>query len=1100
MISARIVDEGKLHANAEGYAKIGLDGRDGVSCTHEWEGTVLHVTSASGTTSADLKGDKGNQGVAGYTPVKGVDYFDGKDGYTPQKNVDYFDGKDGTSVTVTNVSTSTADGGSNVVTFSDGTKLTVMNGTKGANGTMTFEELTPEQKASLKGEDGKDGTSVTISKITESTADGGSNVVTFSDGETMTVKNGSRGEKGDSGVYVGDGDMPEGYNVQIIPDGTPDYDPGSGTGESGATFIPSVSEDGVISWTNDKGLSNPTPVDISGKDGKDGTSVTVSRVSESSIDGGSNVVTFSDGKTLTIKNGNKGNTGAPGYTPQKNVDYFDGKDGKDGVSATHSWNGTVLSITSASGTSSADLRGADGAQGERGTGILKVTTSPSSYSTAIGSYTPKYRIALSTVKTQSGVNEVLIGDLIQYSYYHYLVDYLDSSYAYISVTRTSLRGSAGTSITVSDTTESTEDGGSNVVTFSDGTTLTVQNGSKGSKGDKGDTYTLTSADKVEIRDEIISSVVTQEAGQSTNLVMSQKAVTDLVADAIGSGGGGTSTEYETVDSVDEMTDTSKQYVLKETGTIWAYGEKEVEKEPENKLVPSKATLNQRLSGSSGSVSANNNAIGSFITDFIAVSDLDSISPYNVRLNWVMPLSEDNKIVYYNSSKTRVGNTIFSNGSTFFPNTTISNGEAVIDIKKANNGSTDAPNGSWADIAYIRLQLFVKPVGTSLTSDDIANLTITFVHEGGTTIISEWYDTGLTPSASGGGNYVELLVKVNQNKTDIEEVSNRVTALETGSDTVTVPTFWQSAVDVCISKIKALQIGRNCVTFPFFSDNHQRNGYSGMLIAHVMKECHIPYAFFGGDSIDSGYIASEAVMIAQDKAFDTAMSYIPNGRFCRAVGNHDGYWAVDANNKNYYTDAQNYELFLREESIAQNKHFGGDGTYYYVDDIASKTRWIVLDTNDGTVEQEQISWLQNTALSFSDSGWAVVFISHQPISNHYHANISNAEAVRTVVANYVNGTATNKADIVGWYSGHIHRDRIYTGVAKNTTDDSVGAAMPFKQITITSDHTGIAYDDATKHTVANDDKSHAIDFVTINKSTRTVNITRLGIGSDRSYTY
>jgi hypothetical protein len=33
----------------------------------------------------------------GYTPVKGVDYFDGKDGYTPVKYVDYFDGKDGTN-------------------------------------------------------------------------------------------------------------------------------------------------------------------------------------------------------------------------------------------------------------------------------------------------------------------------------------------------------------------------------------------------------------------------------------------------------------------------------------------------------------------------------------------------------------------------------------------------------------------------------------------------------------------------------------------------------------------------------------------------------------------------------------------------------------------------------------------------------------------------------------------------------------------------------------------------------------------------------------------------------------------------------------------
>jgi hypothetical protein len=129
--------------------------------------------------------------------------------------------------------------------------------------------------------------------------------------------------------------------------------PKDGSGENGATFTPNVSADGVISWTNDKGLSNPAPVNIKGKDGytpmkgkdyndgddgysptvavsksgkvttinitdkngkktatindgEDGTSVTVKSVTESTSDGGSNIVTFSDGKTVTIKNGSKG--------------------------------------------------------------------------------------------------------------------------------------------------------------------------------------------------------------------------------------------------------------------------------------------------------------------------------------------------------------------------------------------------------------------------------------------------------------------------------------------------------------------------------------------------------------------------------------------------------------------------------------------------------------------------------------------------------------------------------------------------------------------------------------------------------------------------
>lgn len=66
-------------------------------------------------------------------------------------------------------------------------------------------------------------------------------------------------------------------------------------GDGGATFIPSVSADGVISWTNDKGLPNPKPVNIKGVKGDKG-------------DKG--------------EAGENGKDGANGYTPVKGKDYF----------------------------------------------------------------------------------------------------------------------------------------------------------------------------------------------------------------------------------------------------------------------------------------------------------------------------------------------------------------------------------------------------------------------------------------------------------------------------------------------------------------------------------------------------------------------------------------------------------------------------------------------------------------------------------------------------------------------------------------------------------------------------------------------------------
>lgn len=41
-------------------------------------------------------------------------------------------------------------------------------------------------------------------------------------------------------------------------------------GQNGATFYPSVSSDGLLTWTNDRNLPNPEPVNIRGADGKPG--------------------------------------------------------------------------------------------------------------------------------------------------------------------------------------------------------------------------------------------------------------------------------------------------------------------------------------------------------------------------------------------------------------------------------------------------------------------------------------------------------------------------------------------------------------------------------------------------------------------------------------------------------------------------------------------------------------------------------------------------------------------------------------------------------------------------------------------------------------
>lgn len=51
-----------------------FDGKDGVSVTHSFDGTVLKMTSASGTTMVDLKGEKGDKGESGKDAVTDKSY------------------------------------------------------------------------------------------------------------------------------------------------------------------------------------------------------------------------------------------------------------------------------------------------------------------------------------------------------------------------------------------------------------------------------------------------------------------------------------------------------------------------------------------------------------------------------------------------------------------------------------------------------------------------------------------------------------------------------------------------------------------------------------------------------------------------------------------------------------------------------------------------------------------------------------------------------------------------------------------------------------------------------------------------------------------
>lgn len=148
---------------------------------------------------------------------------------------------------------------------------------------------------------------------------------------------------------------------------------------NGYTFTPSVSPEGVISWSNNGNLPNPDPVNIKGPQGPkgdtgeqgpagpagaDGKSATITIGQTTTGEPGSNASVTNTGDKLnaifsfTIPRGAQGpqglqgpqgetglqgppgqdgSPGADGYTPQKGIDYWTSQDQQDIKTSLEQW-------------------------------------------------------------------------------------------------------------------------------------------------------------------------------------------------------------------------------------------------------------------------------------------------------------------------------------------------------------------------------------------------------------------------------------------------------------------------------------------------------------------------------------------------------------------------------------------------------------------------------------------------------------------------------------------------------------------------------------------------------------------------------------------
>ena len=363
---------------------------------------------------------------------------------------------------------------------------------------------------------------------------------------------------------------------------------------------------------------------------------------------------------------------------------------------------------------------------------------------------------------------------------------------------------------------------------------------------------------------------------------------------------------------------------------------------------------------------------------------------------------------------------------------------------------------------------------------------------------------------------------------------------------TIPTYWDSAIATAESSINSeLASDEKAISFGFVTDTHIGNnaGYSGLLLAKVMKDCHIPVWFHGGDAVTGLAIITKDALIGQMNADFSQFAEIENIGL-RAIGNHEPCFGTSDYNYNLNNgEINHYYHGIDREKYLQK--YGEEKGYFYKDLTKDKLRCIVLDivpyesqvNGDDLVTgsnklnyhqfgSKQLNWFAQV-LEDVPTGYSVVVCSHiAPVSLSELKTLDNswAESVpidyvqcRKIAEAYAlkssysfSGTITGdttgdsysisvdftnaNGDFVCFFCGHTHKDFMLELDNVNI----IGTANDSKAVSSNASSYAPSKTDGTS-------TEQIIDFFCIKPKTKAVSVVRLGAylnanGLVRSFTY
>ena len=566
---------------------------------------------------------------------------------------------------------------------------------------------------------------------------------------------------------------------------------------------------------------------------------------------------------------------------------------------------------------------------------------------------------------------------------------------------------------------------------------------------------------------------------------------------------------EFANSIEECTDTSKLYVLPD-GYIYAYMliEREVETGGGYTNLATEFAVGKRFKSDGSLVDADG-----------AIAVLDYI-PYTngtvVRVQGY-PQKFGQNIALYTSDKG-----IWAIGT-------------IDGLSSYVSYQWDDATGTSTLTAINDKASFLRVAGNAIgTTDDIIITVNEEITEGVTEIITEyaWANTG---HAFIPADYEERIIDLEE---DVLQLKNTV-GTQGGStgEAVTLPAYWEPEVEAKAAIVKAHQEagGKNCVSFVHAADLHiddNDNGRTtdiGKVISTMLDRCHIPWAVLSGDINTRASYGTEAGLLEAQSAMPEHLAPLwGTERLLMALGNHDGCWGDSSGYyRHQFSPERMWQVFFRGQALDFRRVFSDDGLYFYVDIVAQKTRFIVLnshyggeyaeDANGWAVNnrfgtscygQAQLDWLADVALDMPE-GYGAVITAHVPPNITY--TVDRAQLIGIVNAYNAKSTFTGSytAGVDGWSNSSINVDfsgakgeiiAMFTGHVHGDSIDSTTMSCPIITILSAGASANEAYADTAPTRTPGTATETSFDVVTINRRTRMIYCARVGAGDNREVGY